>query len=193
MNLHLDFVWHVSYCSSDFVVFDGNVNAYTLINSVGSGNLLINGPRFSGKTHLGHIFRKQNPYAHVYDIDAGELSEDDIMMILYDTSSVNLWLSNYHIFELKDLQTRFNAMLYAKIAEPDEDAFVKIMMKCLFDYGFDDTFDVCKYVSLRTDLRYQTIHDFVELAHSTCVERKLSINVANYIIEMMYMNQSIDE
>lgn len=192
-SLLLDFQWHTSYHERDFHIFAGNLMAYTMIKSIQSNNILIYGPKLSGKTHLSNIFQSnaKSSLTYVYHLDHVQLTENEILMILYNTKTINLWLSSYDVcklFALSDLHTRFNAMLYAYIDEPDEDAFMKILAKRLRDYGLHTSHEVLIYITHRIDTNYASIENFIQYAHTICMNQKLSFVTASEIISRMNNN-----
>lgn len=193
-STQLDFIWDISYSHDHFHIFSGNFEAYKIITSINAGNFFIQGPHHSGKSHLANIFQSRVPHANIYDLDLRMPLTDELMLIFYDTTSVNLWTSSYHLsdlFHLPDLRTRFNAMLRTEIAEPDEEVFIKILTKRLNDYGFCYIDDVAQYVSCRVDITYAMIEAFVVSAHEICVDRKLSCTSAGEIIGKHYSSNTI--
>ena len=186
MAIHLDFLWHISHTKRDFVVFQGNNIAYKIATCSHSRNVFVSGPHMSGKTHLSKIFKDRTKDACIYDLDQEYISEDILMHILDNTQQINFWMSSRNVsdlFQLNDLKTRFSAMLRAEILEPDESAFISILTKRLHDYGFFNVHEICKYVSLRMNITYESINQFTVLAHRLCVDRRLSYTSALEIIE----------
>lgn len=186
----IDFHWPQIYTSSSFIVSNCNSNVFKLVKKVDkwpTQNLVIYGPHFSGKTHLGRIFLEQNGGQLLNSNDLSvninsscvvdgleNFSEENIMSIFFRTQPFKipvLWLSlKPTIFSINDLNTRFNSILSLHISEPDEDTFKLIFTKRCADFGLAINEEILEYIVRRSKITYYSINELVLKLNSYCLE-----------------------
>ena len=200
----LDFEWPENLNRCCFVVSKSNSDAFSMINKVTrwpGSNLLIHGPKFCGKTHIGNIFIKDS-CGQIVDRDTIELpivtscvvdsldtiDERLIMGIFYRTQPFNipvLWLSRkIPQFSINDLNTRFNSIFSLQITQPDESTFKKIFTKRCTDFGLQINDEMLEYLVRRIEITYESINDTVLKLNAYCLEhmRSPSIHILGKII-----------
>lgn len=213
----LEFNWEVDLTDSSFVLAECNEQVYRWLQNTHrwpTNHAMIIGPRFSGKTHLSHIWANRynaqfiannydpiNPDAcHVVDSLENLTDENYIMRIFYQVDEPVLWVARdeYRLdnnISLKDLKTRLAAIVKIKITNPDEDTFKKILKKRCKDFGIYMSSEILEYVVRRIDITYAALEDFVCELHNEClVQQKLpSIMLIHGIFEQPKYKIRLDE
>ena len=207
----IDFTWPQNYTISSFALSNCNSDAFKLLSKVEkwpNSNLLIYGPHFSGKTHLGRIFLEQNggqlldPNDLSMTINSScvvdglqNFTEDAIMSIFFRTQPFKipvLWLSiKPTIFSINDLNTRFNSILSLHISEPDEEVFKLIFIKRCVDFGLSINEEILEYIVKRSKITYFSINELILKLNAYCLEymRAPSIPILSKFFQEDYLDE----
>ena len=185
----------------NYFVNQTNEKAYDLtMLDVLNQNIMLFGPKKSGKSHLASLWGKKNK-AIIYNnnisriIDAkrnvvvddflGISSEENLFHLInhcklnnlkiYFTSSINI---NTYNFKFKDLYSRLREFLYLEIKSPDEEMCKMLMVKLFSDKQIiiknKEIFD---FIFKRLNRTYFDIYIFVEKLDRLSLEKKRQLTI----------------
>ncbi len=187
----------------DFYVTNSNKEAYNYIvnNQSQFQNTIIYGPKKSGKSHLGQIWKKIFN-AIEYDFNNYELILNNNNNILIDNlfNQINeeylfhvinhcfnhntkiLILAdelyfNYN-FKLKDLISRLKSLHFIKIDQPDDELIVNLINKLLHDRQIIiNNSEIFTYILKRINRTYEDIYLFVKKTDNLLLEKKRELTI----------------
>lgn len=196
----LDFIWEPDYSAEAFVTSPSNAQAYSWLQAIEKwpkNQTLLLGPKYSGKTHLCHIWASHNSakfferYSTSFDkapyvIDQLEEHDPlDLMRLIYHVDPFNLpvlWTCQNQevIYKLKlnDLKTRLLSLVMVKIEEPDEDMFKSLIRKRCNDFGLHISNECVEYITRRNELTYKAIHEVTLKLHQECLMQQRAPSVS---------------
>ena len=185
----------------DYFVSSSNIKSYNaLIKDYKSKNIFLYGPKNSGKTHLGLIWKdKYNAIIFNNNIDIilnnkknilidnifKNIIEEDIFHIINHSNLYNLnllvtsniFLNDYQ-FKLEDLSSRLKTFINIKIDLPDDDLLINLMIKL-----FNDKQIIIKnpklfnYILKRVNRSYEKIFLLVEKIDNLSLEKKKQLTI----------------
>ena len=196
-----------NYNSEDFFVSESNFFAYNLVlkwPNWGKNILNLYGEKFCGKSHLCDIF--QNKFG-ASKIEASNLSKNFIsqfkthqnLIIENFTENIdeNTMYSLINIIDrdnkfilinsitpinqmnikLKDLKSRLNNCLFAKIDNPDDDLIYAILIKNFSDKQLQIKKNYIEYIIKNIDRSYEKIYEFINKIDQTSLKKKRPIDL----------------
>ena len=205
-QLILEFEFKENFKYQDFYVSNSNQHAYKLINIWPKWEkkfLNICGDKFSGKTHLVNIFKKN---FEAIKIEASELNNNflnqaklnkNIIIENIDENTNNEFLySIYNIidieekflittskipiseinFNLNDLRSRRSNFIISKILNPDDDLVYALIIKNLSDRQILIDKKLVDYIVKRITRSYGKISDFIYKIDQISLKEKKSID-----------------
>ena len=196
-----------NYNTDDFYVSESNFFAYNLVlnwPNWGKNILNIYGEKYSGKSHLSVIF--QNKFG-ANKIDAKNLNEnfltqfkthqnliienfdenideknmyslinvvdrDNKFIIINSTTPINQMN-----IKLKDLISRLNNCIFAKIDNPDDDLIYAILIKNFSDKQLQIKKNCIEYIIKNIDRSYEKIYEFINKIDQTSLKKKRPIDL----------------
>ena len=187
----------------DFYVSASNKEAYDYV--INQSNLtkysIIMGPRKSGKTHLGLIWKKINKAViyseddynnilqykkNVFVDDFLENFKEENLFHLIDHCFINnlrillcsdKLISNY-IFTLKDLSSRLRSFHFIEIKKPDDELIVNLINKLLYDKQIIiNNSEIFTYILKRINRTYEDIYLLVEKIDKLSLEKKRELTI----------------
>ena len=196
-----------NYNTDDFYVSESNFFAYNLVlnwPNWGKNILNIYGEKYSGKSHLSVIF--QNKFG-ANKIDAKNLNEnfltqfkthqnliienfdenideknmyslinvvdrDNKFIIINSTTPINQMN-----IKLKDLISRLNNCIFAKIDNPDDDLIYAILIKNFSDKQLQIKKNYIEYIIKNIDRSYEKIYEFINKIDQTSLKKKRPIDL----------------
>ena len=187
--------------TQNYFVNQTNQKAYDLtILHEFNQNIMLFGPKKSGKSHLASLWGKKNN-AIIYNnnfsriIDAkrnvvvddflGISSEENLFHLInhcklnnlkiYFTSSINI---NTYNFKFKDLYSRLREFLYLEIKSPDDEMCKMLMIKLFSDKQIiiknKEIFD---FIFKRLSRTYFDIYIFIEKLDRLSLEKKRQLTI----------------
>ncbi len=193
MNSNIfDFIWDSNYNEKSYCAVDKvNNNTYNfLLSEWNTNNIILSGPKFSGKTHIGKIWaRKNNAFSYIdHDLNESLLNRsilvdsieriisdyEVIMHLFYLSSNCNiLWIkedaTNLQNINLIDLKTRFLSALELSTANIDDTLFKRILIKRSLDFGLEMKDDCAEYLARRAPITFHAINEIAIKIHSKCL------------------------
>jgi len=196
-----------NYHSEDFFVTESNFFAYNLLlkwPNWGKNILNIYGEKFSGKSHLSHIFRGK--YGGNL-INASDLNNDFLSKFKTHQNLVidnfnknideNIMYSLINIIDrdnkfilinstkpinkldikLKDLVSRLNNCIFAKINIPDDELIFAILVKNFSDKQLKINNKYIEYIIKNIDRSYEKIYEFISKIDQLSLKRKRPIDL----------------
>jgi len=187
----LKFELEQNFTYDDFFVSKCNYFAFSLIESwpKWEKNILnIYGEKFSGKSHLSEIFKKNNKAIIIKNNEINEeffkkirFYENIILDNLEYINDENIFYSiinfveqynkylivnsinpiNTIDFTLPDLKSRLKNCIYAKIEKPDDDMIFALILKHFSDRQIKIEKKVIEYITKRIERSYGKILDFI--------------------------------
>ena len=187
----------------DFYVTNSNREAYNYVvdNNSNIKNTIIYGPKKSGKSHLGQIW-KSTFKAIKYDPNNYELilhnnnnilidnlfykiNEENLFHIInhcFNNNSKILILANElyfkYNFKLKDLSSRLKSFNFIKINQPDDELIVNIINKLLHDRQIIiNNSEIFTYILKRINRTYEDIYLFIKKTDNLSLEKKRELTI----------------
>jgi len=185
----------------NYFVNQTNQKAYdlTIFNKLNQ-NIMLFGPKKSGKSHLASIWKNKNKaimYNNniskiietkrnvVVDDFLGTSSEENLFHVInhcklnnlkiYFTSSKNI---NTYNFQFKDLYSRLREFLYLEIKSPDDEMCKMLMVKLFSDKQIiiknKEIFD---FIFKRLNRTHFDIYKFVEKLDKLSLEKKRQLTI----------------
>tara|TARA_Y100000590_G_scaffold461736_1_gene624005 strand:- start:1379 stop:2011 length:633 start_codon:yes stop_codon:yes gene_type:complete len=186
---------------SSFFVNGTNIEAFSLINQKQlNENILLIGPKKSGKTHLANIW-KINNNAIVYDNNIDEiisqnknvlvdnlfinLDEENIFHLINHciSNKLNILITSEnnlfeHNFNLPDLLSRLKIFSFTKIKNPDDEILINVLTKLLIDKQFivknNDIFD---FLLNRIKRTYEEVYNIVQKMDNMSLQKKRQLTI----------------
>ena len=202
----LKFELEQNFAYDDFFVSKCNYFVFNLIESwpKWEKNMLnIYGEKFSGKSHLSEIFKKNNKAIIIKNDEINEeffkkirFHENVILdnleyvndeNILYSIINFVEQYNKYLIinsmhpinsidFKLPDLKSRLKNCIYAKIEKPDDDMIFALILKHFSDRQIKIEKKVIEYITKRIERSYGKILDFIYKVDQFSLINKKSID-----------------
>ena len=196
-----------NYNSDDFFVSESNFFAFNLVHNWpnwGKNILNIYGEKYSGKSHLSVIF--QNKFG-ANKIDAKNLNDNFLKQFkthqnliienfdenideknMYSLINVvdrdnkfilinSLTPINQMNIKLKDLISRLNNCIFAKINNPDDDLIYAILIKNFSDKQLQIKKNYIEYIIKNIDRSYEKIYEFINKIDQTSLKKKRPIDL----------------
>ena len=202
----LKFELEQNFTYDDFFVSKCNYFAFSLIESwpKWEKNILnIYGEKFSGKSHLSEIFKKNNKAIIIKNNEINEeffkkirfyeniildnleyINDENILYsIINFVEQYNKYLIVNSInpintldFTLPDLKSRLKNCVYAKIEKPDDDMIFALILKHFSDRQIKIEKKVIEYITKRIERSYGKILDFIYKVDQFSLINKKSID-----------------
>ena len=196
-----------NYNTDDFFVSESNFFAFNLVlnwPNWGKNILNIYGEKYSGKSHLSVIF--QNKFG-ANKIDAKNLNDNFLTQFkthqnlvienfdenideknMYSLINVvdrdnkfilinSLTPINQMNIKLKDLISRLNNCIFAKINNPDDDLIYAILIKNFSDKQVQIKKNYIEYIIKNIDRSYEKIYEFINKIDQTSLKKKRPIDL----------------
>lgn len=206
----LNFEWRERYYEDLFVQSESNTKAIEWLQKMHlwpKNQLIICGPKRSGKSHLASIWAKQN-YAQIikendlnteicgpFVVDQIDNIDDLYIKFLFSIAVSKkipaLWIaeSKNFIFNLKtpDTQTRMKSLITVQIESPNESLFLQILLKRCQDFGLALPQDLIEYIIRRAPITYEAIDQIANIVHQICLtdKRNPSIDLGHTVISQL--------
>ena len=196
-----------NYNSEDFFVSESNFFAFNLVlnwPNWGKNILNIYGEKYSGKSHLSVIFQNkfgankidaknlnnnfltqfkthQNLIIENFDENIDEknmyslinvVDRDNKFIIINSTTPINQMN-----IKLKDLISRLNNCIFAKIDNPDDDLIYAILIKNFSDKQLQIKKNYIEYIIKNIDRSYEKIYEFINKIDQTSLKKKRPIDL----------------
>jgi len=186
----------------DFFVSSSNNKAYNFIinKNIDNKKILLIGPKKSGKTHLGKIWKKNNnadSYKNNFEIILNHKNnifiddflfniDEEKIFHLINHCSINklniLLTSNKEVFEhnyiLKDLVSRIKTFHIIRIDLPDDDLIVNLMIKLLHDKQIIiKNAEIFQYILKRIERSYEEIFVLIKKIDKLSMEKKRELTI----------------
>jgi len=192
------------YSEDNFFISDSNKDAHRWITAWPrwpGNNLLLYGPKGSGKTHLGHIWAKparaltwpatgldamEYPLATPGLIENIERTRDErlLLHLLNHAREQGLSLlltanaTPQHLpFVLPDLTSRLLAMTSVQISEPDDAVLAGAMRKQFADRQMKVADEVIAYALPRMERSLEKVRELVELVDKSALEMRKNVTI----------------
>ena len=205
-QLLLNFKYKQNFNYNDFYVSKSNYYAFQLLEKwpKWEKNILnIYGEKFSGKSHLSEIFKKNNKAIIIKNNEINEeffkkirFYENIILDNLEYINDENIFYSiinfveqynkylivnsinpiNTLDFTLPDLKSRLKNCIYAKIEKPDDDMIFALILKHFSDRQIKIEKKVIEYITKRIERSYGKILDFIYKVDQFSLINKKSID-----------------
>ena len=196
-----------NYNTDDFFVSESNFFAFNLVlnwPNWGKNILNIYGEKYSGKSHISVIF--QNKFG-ANKIDAKNLSDNFLTQFkthqnliienfdenideknMYSLINIvdrdnkfilinSLTPINQMNIKLKDLISRLNNCIFAKINNPDDDLIYAILIKNFSDKQVQIKKNYIEYIIKNIDRSYEKIYEFINKIDQTSLKKKRPIDL----------------
>jgi len=206
-QLLLKFELNQNYKNDDFFVNECNYFAFNLVEKWprwGKNILNVHGEKFSGKTHLSEIFQKK---FKAFKIKASNFANENIKdfklnenlilddfdenideKLMYTVFNIadhdnkfilinSLIPINQINFELKDLISRMNNCLYAKIEKPNDELIFAILLKNFSDRQITVDKKLIDFIIKHIDRSYGKIYEFIYKIDEISLKKKKSIDL----------------
>ncbi len=196
-----------SYNSNDFFVSESNFFAYNLVlkwPNWGKNILNISGEKYSGKSHLSDIFKNkfgankieainlddeflsqfkvnQNLIIDNFDENINEnvmysllniVDRDNKFILINSIKPIN----KYDI-KLKDLLSRLNNCIFAKINIPDDELIFAILLKNFSDKQIQINKKYVEFIIKNIDRSYEKIYEFINKIDQSSLTNKKPIDL----------------
>ena len=187
----------------DFYVSNSNRHAfnYVLNENEFIKYCFIRGPKKSGKTHLGLIWKKNNQatifnsrnFNHIIqnkknvfiDDFSQHINEEYLFHLINHCFNHKLKilicsekLLSDHNFNLIDLNSRLKTFHFIEINEPDDDLITNLVVKLLYDKQIIITNpDIVNYILTRIDRTYYSINLLIDKLDKLSLEKKRQITI----------------
>ena len=202
----IKFKYEQNFKDDDFYVSKSNKHIFDFLKKwpKWEKNLLnINGPKFSGKTHLINIFIKN---FGGFKLEANLINNDFLNEVKFQKNIILENLNNeidenllYTLinlieegdkfliitsikpivemqFNLIDLKSRLKNFLLQNIDKPDDELMFALILKCLSDRQISLDKKLIDYIIKRIDRSYGKIFDFIYKIDEISLKKKESIN-----------------
>jgi len=207
-QIFFDFKTNSLFDINNFFVNQTNVKAFSLVSDSNFlENIILVGPRKSGKSHLANIWQnKKNALIYKNNIDEIMSQNKNVLIenLFYDfdeekifylinhcishklnvlvTSDINLYEYN---FNLPDLLSRLKIFNYVSINKPDDEILINVLTKLLMEKQFIiKNKDIFEFLLKRVNRTYEDIYNLVNKMDKISLEknRKLTIPLIRELI-----------
>ena len=196
-----------NYNSEDFFVSKSNFFSFNLVlnwPNWGKNILNIYGEKYCGKSHLSVIFQNkfgankmyaknlkdnfltqfkthQNLIIENFDENIDEknmyslinvVDRDNKFILINSTTPINQMN-----IKLKDLISRLNNCIFAKIDNPDDDLIYAILIKNFSDKQLQIKKNYIEYIIKNIDRSYEKIYEFINKIDQTSLKKKRPIDL----------------
>ena len=202
----LDFGITESFDENDYYVSKSNYFAKNIIEAWPKWEKkIVNlaGEKYSGKTHLSHIFKKKSNALYLYSNNIEDkilkkikLSNSIIIEDLDESFDEKLLYSIFNLveqdnkyllisskkpidtmkFTLPDLLSRLKNCIIAKIEQPDDELIYAIILKSFSDRQINLDNKIIDYIVKRIARSYSKMHEFIYKIDELSLKKKKSIN-----------------
>ncbi|MBI04449.1 MAG: hypothetical protein CMI96_01370 [Pelagibacteraceae bacterium] len=186
---------------NNFFVNDTNIHSFeTLTKNTLNKNILLVGPKKSGKTHLANIWMKKNDSVFfnknfkeiisikkniIFDTDLTTSSEEDLFHIInhcFLNSLKILVITSFDLFEynfkLPDLKSRLKSFFYTRIKLPDDEMLLNILTKKLTEKQFIiNNKDIFDYLLNHVTRSYEEINNVIDKIDNLSLEKKRQLTI----------------
>ena len=205
----LDFPISINYSEEDFIISNSNNMAYEVLNNWGEHIFAVSiyGSKNSGKTHLAHIWAKNNnariiSYSLLNNDNPANLFCGNTGLVVENIENLEqhqeealFHLLNYckneqkklvltsnialnHIkFTLKDLKSRLNSIPAAAIEQPDDELLRVLLIKIFSDRQIRIDTKVIDYILKNTERSFANINSLVKKIDSKSLLEKRNITL----------------
>ena len=207
-QIFFDFNINTALDINSFFVNKTNEKAFSLINNVNfSENIILVGPKKSGKSHLANIWMNNNK-AIIFKNNIEEiisqnknvlidnlfynLDEEKVFYLINHcishklnvlvTSDIDLYEYN---FNLPDLLSRLKTFNYVSINKPNDEILINVLTKLLIEKQFIiKNKDIFEFLLKRVNRTYEDVYNLVNKMDKLSLEknRKLTIRLIREII-----------
>ena len=207
-QIFFDFNINTALDINSFFVNKTNEKAFSLINNVNfSENIILVGPKKSGKSHLANIWMNNNK-AIIFKNNIEEiisqnknvlidnlfynLDEEKIFYLINHcishklnvlvTSDIDLYEYN---FNFQDLLSRLKTFNYVSINKPNDEILINVLTKLLIEKQFIiKNKDIFEFLLKRVNRTYEDVYNLVNKMDKISLEknRKLTIPLIRKLI-----------
>jgi len=200
-QIYFDFIHNNELDINSFFVNKTNQEAYQMLTSnVLLSNIILIGPKKSGKSHLANIWQKNNK-AIRYKFSVNKIIYNNKNLIIEDLfvnfdeekifHTINhctsnklkiLITSNIDIFEyefkIPDLLSRLKIFNYVVIKKPDDEILINVLTKLLIEKQFIiKNIDIFDYLIKRLNRTYEDVYNIVEKLDKLSLEKKRQLTI----------------
>ena len=184
----------------NFYINSTNKDAFDYINSNFFENIFLFGPKKSGKTYIGNIWKKNNNAEiyrdNFYDLlkiksnllidDFTEIIDQEKLFHLINHCILNnskiLIISSTDINKIevktKDLLSRIRSFKYLNINQPDDDMLRNILLKLFIEKQFIiNSYEIFDYIINRGNRTYESMNDIVEKLDYLSLQKKRQLTI----------------
>ena len=183
---YFNYNFEPNFSLDNYFVGQSNNSAFKhLIQHNFNNNLLLLGPKKSGKTHLAKMWKNkfnaslytnnldtilnQKKNVLIDDLFIG-INEEDIFHIINHSSLYNLKILitsnleiNEYLFKLNDLSSRLKTFYNLRIDLPDDELLVNLMIKLLYDKQIIiKNPDILNYILKRVNRSYEKVFQLID-------------------------------
>ena len=196
-----------NYNSEDFFVSKSNFFSFNLVlnwPNWGKNILNIYGEKYSGKSHISAIFQNKFGANKIYAKDLNNnflkqfkthqnliienfdenIDEKNMYSLINVVDRDNKFILinsikpiNQMNIKLKDLKSRLNNCLFAKIENPDDDLIYAILIKNFSDKQLQIKKNYIEYIIKNIDRSYEKIYEFIHKIDQTSLKKKRPIDL----------------
>tara|TARA_B100002051_G_scaffold227472_1_gene223586 strand:- start:2 stop:637 length:636 start_codon:yes stop_codon:yes gene_type:complete len=184
----------------NFYTNSTNIEAFESINSNYYDNVYLFGPKKSGKSYLGSLWKKNNN-AKIYKDNFYDLLKIKSNLLIDNFSTIIdqeklfhiinhcilnntriLIISSIDINKIKlktsDLKSRIKSFKYIKINQPDDDMLRNILLKMFIEKQFIiNSYDIFDYIISRGDRTYQSMYEIVNKLDILSLQKKRQLTI----------------
>ena len=187
----------------NFYVSSSNINAYNYITNQNyfTQYTILKGPRKSGKTHLGLIWKNinkavicdnknfnsilENKKNFFVDDFFNNIDEEKLFYLINHCFNYKLKILlctdknlSDHKFILKDLLSRLKSFHYIEIKKPDDELIVNLINKLLHDKQIIiNNSEIFTYILKRINRTYEDIYLLVKKIDELSLEKKRQLTI----------------
>ena len=200
-QIYFDFKTNSLFDINNFFVNQTNANAFSLIsNNNFFENIILVGPRKSGKSHLANIW-KNNKNAIIFKNNIDEIISQNKNLLIdnlfYDfdeekifylinhcisnklnvlvTSDIDLYEYN---FNLPDLLSRLKIFNYVSINKPDDEILINVLTKLLIEKQFIiKNKDIFEFLLKRVSRTYEAVYNLVNKMDKLSLEKNKKLTI----------------
>jgi len=200
-QIFFDFNINTALDINSFFVNKTNEKAFSLINNVNfSENIILVGPKKSGKSHLANIWMNNNK-AIIFKNNIEEiisqnknvlidnlfynLDEEKIFYLINHcishklnvlvTSDIDLYEYN---FNFRDLLSRLKTFNYVSINKPNDEILINVLTKLLIEKQFIiKNKDIFEFLLKRVNRTYEDVYNLVNKMDKLSLEKKRQLTI----------------
>ena len=187
---------------NDFFIGNSNIDAFNILikEKVKNNQLLLFGPKKSGKTHLSIIWKEKfgaiiynNNFNQIIDekqniiIDdfLDNINEEEIFHIINHCQLYNLkilittsdYLNTYK-FQLRDLSSRLKIFLKISINLPNDELLINLMVKLFHDKQIIiKNPEIFSYIIKRVNRSYDMIFDLIDKIDKLLLKKNKQLTI----------------